>query len=103
MYAIICSGGKQYRVEPGKEIQVDRLQSEPGATFETDQVLLMNDGTTTRLGRPTVAGVRVKGTVVDHIKAKKIIVFKMKRRKAYRRTQGHRQQYTRVKIDAIQA
>ncbi len=101
MYAIIRSGGKQYRVEPGSEIQVDLLHSEPGAEFETDQVLLMNDGSTTRIGTPTIAGVVVKGTIVDHIKGKKIIVFKMKRRKGYRRTQGHRQQYTRLKIDSI--
>ncbi|MBF0280741.1 MAG: 50S ribosomal protein L21 [SAR324 cluster bacterium] len=103
MYAIIRTGGKQYRVEPGSEIQVDLLQSEPGAAFETNDVLLMNDGSTTRVGTPTIEGVVVKGTVVDHIKAKKIIVFKMKRRKGYRRTQGHRQQFTRIKIDSINA
>ena len=101
MYAIIRTGGKQYQVEPGIEIQVDLMQSEPGAAFETDQVLLTNDGSTTRVGTPTVEGVVVKGTVIDHIKAKKITVFKMKRRKGYRRTQGHRQQYTRLKIDSI--
>ena len=101
MYAIIRSGGKQYRVEPGSEIQVDLLHNEQGAVFETDQVLLVNDGSTTRLGTPMVEGVVVKGTILDHIKAKKIIVFKMKRRKGYRRTQGHRQQYTRLKIDSI--
>lgn len=103
MYAIIRCGGKQYKVVPGSEIQVDLLQNEPGTAFETDQVLLMNDGSGTRVGKPNVAGVLVKGTVVEHMKGKKIIVFKMKRRKGYRRTQGHRQQYTRVKIDSIQA
>ncbi len=103
MYAIIRSGGKQFRVEPGSEIRVDLLTNEPGSAFETDQVLLTNDGSTTRIGKPTVEGALVKGTVIDHIKDKKIIVFKMKRRKGYRRTQGHRQQYTRIKIDSIQA
>lgn len=103
MYAIIRCGGKQYKVAPGNEIQVDLLHKEPGTAFETDQVLLMNDGSSTRVGTPNVAGVLVKGTIVEHMKGKKIIVFKMKRRKGYRRTQGHRQQYTRVKIDSIQA
>lgn len=103
MYAIIRSGGKQYRVEPGMEIKVDLLKSEPGAAFETDQVLMMNDGSETRVGAPTVEGVVVKGTVIDHIKGKKVLVFKMKRRKGYRRTQGHRHQYTRIKIDSINA
>ncbi|MBF0289543.1 MAG: 50S ribosomal protein L21 [SAR324 cluster bacterium] len=103
MYAIIRSGGKQFRVETGNEIRVDLLPNEPGSAFETDQVLLTNDGSTTRIGKPMVEGALVKGTVIDHIKDKKIIVFKMKRRKGYRRTQGHRQQYTRIKIDSIQA
>ena len=102
MYAIIRAGGKQHKVELGSEIQIDRLPGEPGTAFETDQVLLMNDGSNVRVGAPHVGGALVKGTVVEHFKGKKIIVFKMKRRKGYRRTQGHRQQYTRVKIDSIQ-
>ena len=101
MYAIIKSGGKQYRVESGREIQVDLLSSEPGTPFETDQVLLMHDGSKSHVGKPTVEGAVVKGTVLAHTKGKKIVVFKMKRRKGYRRTQGHRQQYTRIKIDSI--
>lgn len=103
MYAIIRSGGKQYRVEPGMEIKVDLLQSEPGADFETDQVLMMNDGSETRVGAPTVAGAVVKGTIVDHTQGKKVLIFKMKRRKGYRRTQGHRHQYTVIKINSINA
>lgn len=101
MYAIIQSGGKQYRVEPGNEIRVDLLQGAPGDAFETDKVLMVNDGDKTNIGTPIVEGALVKGTLIDHVKDKKIIVFKMKRRKGYRRTQGHRQQYTRVKIDTI--
>ena len=101
MYAIIETGGKQYRVEPGREIQVDLLSNEPGSSFETDQVLLMHDGSQTHVGVPRVEGVVVKGTVLEHAKGKKIVVFKMKRRKGYRRTKGHRQQYTRIKIDSI--
>ena len=101
MYAIIKTGGKQYRVEPGREIQVDLLSNELGSSFVTDQVLLMHDGSKIHVGAPRVERAVVKGTVLEHAKGKKIVVFKMKRRKRYRRTKGHRQQYTRIKIDSI--
>ncbi len=101
MYAIIQTGGKQYQVEPGSVIRMEFLHNDPGAQFTTDQVLLLNNDSEIKVGTPVVPGVSVKGTIVKHIKGKKIIVFKMKRRKGYRRTQGHRHQYTDVKIDSI--
>jgi large subunit ribosomal protein L21 len=103
MYAIIRTGGKQFRAEPGKTIKVPALKAEVGeaVTFEDVLVAATDDGL--QVGAPTVAGVSVKGEVVEQGKDKKIIVFKWKRRKNYRRKQGHRQKYTAVRIDEIQA
>lgn len=103
MYAIIRAGGKQYQVEPGSVIHVDLLSQEEGSEFSTKDVLLFKDGQTVKVGTPVVEGVVVKGVVEKHVKGQKLIVFKMKRRKNYRRTQGHRQQYTRVKIESIES
>lgn len=104
MYAIINSGGKQHRVTPGETVQLDRLQAEPGEKFETDQVLLVQDDEgKVQVGQPIVKDVSVQGTIVDHVKGKKLIVFKRKRRKGYRNKNGHRQQYTQVAIEAINA
>ena len=104
MYATIQAGGRQHRVTPGEVVRLDLMQSEQGATFETDQVLLLqtNDGEV-RVGTPVVFGAKVQGEVVEHMKDRKIIVFKRKRRKGYRRKQGHRQQYTLVRIYEISA
>jgi large subunit ribosomal protein L21 len=102
MYAIIRSGGKQFRAEPGKTIRVPSLSAEVGEAVTFDDVLLASTDGGLQLGAPTVAGAAVKGEVVEHGKDKKIIVFKWKRRKNYRRKQGHRQKYTAVRIDEIQ-
>lgn len=103
MYAIVDINGKQYRVEEGRYISVDLLDQEPGSSIKLDQVLLLNDGSETKIGKPTIAGATVTATVRDHFKESKIIVFKMKRKKGYRRKQGHRQAYTRINIDKITA
>lgn len=100
-YAIIENGGKQYKAVPGATIDIDRLPVEEGASIEFDQVLLFSHDGDIQVGAPTVDGVKVKGTVEEHFKAKKVIVFKYIPSKRYRRTQGHRQQYTRVRIDEI--
>ena len=101
MYAIVESGGKQYKAVPGTTIEVDRLQVEEGSQLDLDQVLLVSDGEDVKVGTPTIAGATVKTTVVEHFKGRKIIVFKYKTRERYRRKQGHRQQYTRLQIDEI--
>jgi large subunit ribosomal protein L21 len=101
MYAIVESGGKQYKAVPGTTIEVDRLQVEEGAQLDLDQVLLVSDGEEVNVGTPIVGGATVKTTVVEHFKGRKIIVFKYKARERYRRKQGHRQQYTRLQIDEI--
>lgn len=102
MYAIIKTGGKQYRVEQGSTITVEKLSLEEGATFETDQVLLVkDDSNNVTVGTPAVEGAKVTGKVVEHFKDKKIVVFKMKRRKGYRLKKGHRQNYTKIQIENI--
>ncbi len=103
MYAIIESGNHQFKVQAESVIEVDRLDQEEGSVFETDRVLLVaDDKKDTSVGTPYVSGAKVKGTVLDHYRGRKIIVFKFKRRKNYRRKQGHRQEMTRVRIDAIE-
>jgi large subunit ribosomal protein L21 len=101
MYAIVESGGKQYKAVPGTTIEVDRLQVEEGTQIDLDQVLLVADGEDINVGTPMVKGATVKATVVEHFKGKKIIVFKYIPRERYRRKRGHRQQYTRLQIDDI--
>lgn len=101
MYAIIRSGGKQYRAEVGKAIDVDKLTNEIGDTIEISDVLLVGDEDNTVIGQPTVEGASVKATVVEQFRGKKIIVYKYRQRTNYRRKQGHRQSYTRLQIDAI--
>jgi large subunit ribosomal protein L21 len=101
MYAIVESGGKQYKAVPGASIEVDRLQVEEGAQVDLDQVLLVSDGEEVKVGTPTVDGVTVKTTVVEHFKGRKILVLKYKARERYRHRQGHRQQYTRLQVDEI--
>ena len=104
MYAIISTGGKQYKVQPGDVIEVEKLGIEPGQEVVFDQVLAVaGDDGKLNVGTPIVAGAKVTATVKDLFRAKKIVVFKMKRRKSYRRTHGHRQDLNRVEISAIQA
>jgi large subunit ribosomal protein L21 len=103
MYAIIRTGGKQFRAEPGKTIKIPSLGAEVGEAVTFGDVLVASTDDGIQVGAPTVEGVTVTGEVVEHGKEKKIIVFKWKRRKNYRRKQGHRQKYTMVRIDEIQA
>ena len=101
MYAVLETGGKQYRVSPGDLLKVERLEGEPGSPVRFDRVLLVAEEDRVMIGTPTVAGASVAGEVVRQGRARKIIVFKFKRRKKYRRTQGHRQAETTVRITAI--
>ncbi len=102
MYAVVASGGKQYRVEQGETLRVEKLPGEVGASVSFDNVLMFSDGEDVKIGQPLLENVKVTGHIVEQGKAKKIIVFKYKRRKRYRRKQGHRQQFTAVKIDNIE-
>jgi len=101
MYAIVWTGGKQYKVSEGKTIRVEKIPGEIGAPVTFDRVLMFSDGETVKVGQPTLVDVAVAGHIVEQGKAKKIIVFKQKRRKRYRKKAGHRQQYTALKIDTI--
>ena len=102
MYAIIQTGAKQYKVQAGDIIEVEKLGLEAGAEVTFDQVLAVaGDDGKLNIGTPMVEGAKVTAKVLDNFRAKKIVVFKMKRRKGYRRTQGHRQNLTRVEITAI--
>ena len=103
MYAVIATGGKQYRVEPGETIDVEKLGIEAGGTVEFGEVLLFADGDQVKAGAPHVAGASVTAQVVDEHKGEKLIIYKYRRRKGYRRKTGHRQTYTRLKITAIKA
>jgi large subunit ribosomal protein L21 len=100
-YAIVESGGKQYKAVPGNSIEVDRLPFEVGHQITLDQVLLVAADDEITVGAPTVKGASVEATVKEHFKGRKIIVFKYKPRKRYRRKYGHRQRYTRLQIDSI--
>lgn len=101
MYAIIKSGGKQYRVKVGQVVRLEKLTAEPGQVISFDEVLLVANGDKVTVGTPTVESAKVNGEVVSHGRGKKVTIFKMKRRKKYRRTQGHRQSFTEVKISEI--
>ena len=102
-HAIIVTGGKQYRVAEGDVIFVEKLDVEAGETVKFDQVLAVIDEESSVFGTPTVEGAVVTGNVVKNGKSKKIRVYKMKPKKGYRKTQGHRQPYTKVQIEAINA
>lgn len=102
MYAVIRSGGKQYRVEAGKEVRIESLPADVGAAVAFEEVLLVGKGDSVKVGAPLVSGAKVKGTVVAHGRGDKVKIFKMRRRKHYQKTQGHRQNYTEVRIDDIQ-
>jgi large subunit ribosomal protein L21 len=101
MYAVIKTGGKQYRVSEGETLHVEKLAGKPGEAVTFDEVLLVGGGDTTKIGRPTVQGASVKAEILSQERDKKIIVFKFRRRKNYRRKQGHRQPFTAVKIVGI--
>ena len=103
MYAVIKTGGKQYRVTPGERLRVETLPAEVGTEVTLDHVLMVADGDKVTTGSLTVSGASVKATVVAHGRGEKIRIFKMRRRKHYRKTQGHRQNYTEIQISGISA
>ena len=103
MYAIIKTGGKQYRVSSGEQVRVESLAAAVGAAVSFDQVLMVGAGEAVRVGAPLVAGAQVKATVLGHGRGEKVRIFKLRRRKHYQKTQGHRQDYTEVRIDDIVA
>jgi large subunit ribosomal protein L21 len=100
-YAIIRTGGRQFRVEPGKKYRLPTLRGDEGGEVEFNEVLLGSDGNTVKTGAPTINGAKVVGEIVRHGRGEKIVVFKFKRRKNYARKQGHRQGFTEVKINDI--
>ena len=103
MYAVIKTGGKQYRVEAGATLKVEKLLGEVGSKVVIDKVLMIADGENTTIGAPLIAGATVNATVVSHGRADKVMIFKFRRRKHYRKTQGHRQSFTEIQIGEILA
>ena len=102
MYAIVNTGGKQYKVRQGDVLRVEKIPGEVGSPVSFDKVLMFSDGKDVSIGRPVLDNVAIKGHIVEQGKSKKIIVFKYKRRKRYRRKLGHRQQFTAIRIDRIE-
>lgn len=101
MYAVIKTGGKQYKVSPGDVVRVEKLEQEAGGSVEFKEVLALNNDQAMVVGSPLIANASVSGTVVETGKAKKVLIFKYKRKKQYKVFRGHRQRFTAVKIDAI--
>ena len=101
MYAIIRSGGKQYRVKAGEQVRVESLAAEVGSTVSLEEVLLVGTGDGVKVGAPLVSGAKIKATVVSHGRGDKVKIFKLRRRKHYQKTQGHRQNYTEIRVDSI--
>ncbi|MBU2550352.1 MAG: 50S ribosomal protein L21 [Proteobacteria bacterium] len=103
MYAVIKAGGKQVRVAPGQRVRVEKLEGQIGDLITINDVLLVSDGDQVKVGQPLLAGAEVTARIVEQHREKKIIVFKKKRRKGYRRTKGHRQYYTALEVQDIRA
>jgi large subunit ribosomal protein L21 len=103
MYAVIATGGKQYRVSEGTVVRVEKLDAEAGATVEFDKILVVGEGADVAVGAPYVGGARVTATVQSHGKADKVRIVKFRRRKHYLRQKGHRQPYTEIKVTGISA
>ncbi len=103
MYAVIKTGGKQYKVAAGDKLKVEKLVGDVGSTVVLDKVLLITDGDNTTIGAPIIVGAKVSATVVSHGRADKVMIFKFRRRKHYRKTQGHRQSFTEIQIGEILA
>ncbi len=101
MYAVIKTGGKQYRVQEGQVIRVETLPAQAGETVDFSEVLMLADGDDIKIGTPIVDGAKVSGTVLEHGRGKKIEIIKFKRRKHHMKRQGHRQNYTAVRIESI--
>jgi len=101
MYAVIKTGGKQYRVSSGEKLKVEQLAADVGSQITIDQVLLVADGDKVSIGQPLVTGARVQATVVNHGRDDKVHIFKMRRRKHFKKQQGHRQNFTEIQVDKI--
>ena len=101
MYAVVKTGGKQYRVVAGDKLKVELIPADVGAEVTLDQVLMVGEGESVRFGQPLLSGASVKATVVSHGRGEKVRIFKMRRRKHYQKHQGHRQNYTELRIEAI--
>ena len=101
MYAVIKTGGKQYRVTTGEKLKIEQIPADVGSQITLDQVLMVGEGESVKVGTPLVAGATVTATVVSHGRGVKVKIFKLRRRKHYQRTQGHRQNYTEIRVDAI--
>ena len=102
MYAVIVTGGKQYRVKPEQIIDIESLNGEIGKKIEFSKVLAIGEGKEIRVGSPIVEGAKVEGEIIDNFRGKKLVAFKMKKRKGYRRKVGHRQNLTKIKISSIE-
>ena len=102
MYAVVRTGGKQMRMEPGQAVRVEKLEGAVGDRVELDDVLMVAGEGESRIGTPVLDGVKVVGTITEQGRGPKITIFKMKRRKGYRRKAGHRQHYTEVRVDGIE-
>ncbi|MBK9219272.1 MAG: 50S ribosomal protein L21 [Uliginosibacterium sp.] len=103
MYAVIKTGGKQYRVAAGEKIKIEQIPADVGTEITLDQILMVGEGESVKIGAPLVDGASVKATVLSQGRHKKIEIFKMRRRKHYKKHQGHRQNFTEIRIDAISA
>ena len=102
MFAVVRTGGKQLRVTPGDSVRVEKLAGAIGDTVELDEVLLVGGEGDARIGTPLVQGAKVVGTITDQARGPKLTIFKMKRRKGYRRKAGHRQPYTEIRVDRVE-
>ena len=103
MYAVIKTGGKQYRVVAGEKLKIEQIPADVGAEITLDQILMVGEGESVKVGTPIVAGASVKATVLSQGRHDKVKIFKMRRRKHYQKHQGHRQNYTEIRIDGISA
>ncbi|MCH8889702.1 MAG: 50S ribosomal protein L21 [Myxococcales bacterium] len=103
MYAVVRTGGKQFRVEPGEAVRVEKLEGSVGDSIELGEVLLVGTEDGAKIGTPLVAGAKVVGTITAQGRGPKLTIFKLKRRKGYRRKAGHRQSYTEIRVDKIEA
>ncbi|MCF7952711.1 MAG: 50S ribosomal protein L21 [Spirochaetales bacterium] len=103
MYVLVEIKGKQYKAEEGALLRVDKIEKEAGEELEFDSVLMVSDGDSTKVGQPYVKGAKISATLEEQVRDKKVLVYKFKRRKGYRRKQGHRQQYSLIKVQKITA
>jgi large subunit ribosomal protein L21 len=103
MYAVIKTGGKQYRVSSGETLKIETVAGDVGSAVVLDKVLMVGEGDKVTVGKPLISGASVKATIVSHGRGEKVKIFKMKRRKHYQKHQGHRQNYTEIRIDGISA